>query len=915
MGGLASLMAKSLRREASKAITKDVPETAETGASKSVPKQLEMPLKASEEVPVGLDQRSLKDQYQESLDKLGDATSIAPTPPRMFGDPKYPFLNPILEQTGRKAEDVIAEGVGEYSDVAGKRFITNKRVSNSQINPYNGPGPKFKGTLSEDDITEEQIKNLAKQLRSEDVGLLKTNLLKKDKFTVVDDKTGGQLDSIGKEGDSYGIVTVAVSGVKNAPQYKKNRGMESDHIYGLHLNIEGDAALLTHKVKDVRASAKKGKEVYQQPSLKPTMVGDMRGRNIIGTIKVAGRKEHPLYDVIDVDAATFSDYGFNQGGLLNNNVVEFDASIFEDDTINMNEGGAVMPMEKQMELFEDGGEVDPVSGNGIPLGSTAKEVRDDQPAMLSEGEMVVPADVVRYFGVEFFMDLRDKAKIGYKKMEAMGQFGTEEGQTLPDDTLFNAGGPPFTIEDIEVIEDYEEEEEEPTEKKSIKAADGALIDDNAVVTDDDLTNTGNKVAFNLQNVQDLIGTNAFEYLKKFMPASVTEQASEEQQGALQNYANNLIANMVGGDSGSSTRGGSTVSSGGLDPETHVNTPGYGSVSQLMAAPTYENIQGLKSFASLADSYVGRAMLSGMGQLVSRAINPIGSVPIGGLVQGLAGMMERGMLGTNTIATSLQSLSDIPMVQANAANRAAISYENSFKDLDKEDRDMVQVVAALDSFNNMQGVDVMDDPNYSVSIDKDGNIHASHIGPLAANYTYSPHFGWQHTVAPKGLTAVPKSTLKDINQVIDQAKKDAALAASLTGSLRSEQEQKALGLGLTGPETDLSITGVPTISRALGYNPEDIPDETSAPNTGTGPDGGTNEGVEGSKSGISTPTMDAAEDVDPGMQDSNDSGGGGGTSGSDGGSTGSASDGYMARGGLIKRRNTRKKKKRRCLAGR
>ena len=128
-------------------------------------------------------------------------------------------------------------------------------------------------------------------------------------------------------------------------------------------------------------------------------------------------------------------------------------------------------LEKQMELFEEGGQVDPVSGNDVPLGSTEKEVRDDQPAMLSEGEMVVPADVVRYFGVEHFMKLRDEAKMGYKKMEAMGQFGTEEGQTLPDDTLFNAGGPPFTIEDIEVIEPDGVEEE----KDTLEANAGAFV--------------------------------------------------------------------------------------------------------------------------------------------------------------------------------------------------------------------------------------------------------------------------------------------------------------------------------------------------------------------------------------------------------------------------------------------------------
>ena len=45
-------------------------------------------------------------------------------------------------------------------------------------------------------------------------------------------------------------------------------------------------------------------------------------------------------------------------------------------------------LEEQMELFnegglkDEGGEVDPKSGNDVPIGSTKKEVRDDIPAML-----------------------------------------------------------------------------------------------------------------------------------------------------------------------------------------------------------------------------------------------------------------------------------------------------------------------------------------------------------------------------------------------------------------------------------------------------------------------------------------------------------------------------------------------------
>ena len=88
-------------------------------------------------------------------------------------------------------------------------------------------------------------------------------------------------------------------------------------------------------------------------------------------------------------------------------------------------------MDNQMKMFEDGGiaddgmDRDPVSGNDIPSGSLAKEVRDDIPAQLSEGEYVVPADVVRYFGVRVFEDMRMEAKMGLQKMEQNGRIGGE----------------------------------------------------------------------------------------------------------------------------------------------------------------------------------------------------------------------------------------------------------------------------------------------------------------------------------------------------------------------------------------------------------------------------------------------------------------------------------------------------------
>ena len=117
----------------------------------------------------------------------------------------------------------------------------------------------------------------------------------------------------------------------------------------------------------------------------------------------------------------------------------------------MNRGGVPTMQKKniesqQLELFggmkDQGGTKDPVSGNDVPVGSTKKEVRDDIPAQLSEGEFVLPADVVRYHGLEKIMGLRDQAKQGLNKMEAMGQMGNSDEATLPDDTPFmaQAGG-------------------------------------------------------------------------------------------------------------------------------------------------------------------------------------------------------------------------------------------------------------------------------------------------------------------------------------------------------------------------------------------------------------------------------------------------------------------------------------------
>ena len=83
-------------------------------------------------------------------------------------------------------------------------------------------------------------------------------------------------------------------------------------------------------------------------------------------------------------------------------------------------------------MLDEGGTVDPVSGNDVPTGSLQEEVRDDIDAKLSEGEFVFPADVVRYIGLDRLMELRQEAKQGLQKMDDMGQMGNADEAVMPD---------------------------------------------------------------------------------------------------------------------------------------------------------------------------------------------------------------------------------------------------------------------------------------------------------------------------------------------------------------------------------------------------------------------------------------------------------------------------------------------------
>ena len=148
--------------------------------------------------------------------------------------------------------------------------------------------------------------------------------------------------------------------------------------------------------------------------------------------------------------------------------------------LQLAKGGTTMNMNNQMEMFQDGGlkdeggSIDPVSGNDVPSGSTQEEVRDDIPAQLSEGEFVFPADVTRFIGLEKLMQIRDEAKAGLQRMEDMGQMGNSDEATIPD-------GVPFSMDDLD-MEDDDDGTVEMAQGGVINAATGTFVDNTSNIT-------------------------------------------------------------------------------------------------------------------------------------------------------------------------------------------------------------------------------------------------------------------------------------------------------------------------------------------------------------------------------------------------------------------------------------------------
>ena len=108
--------------------------------------------------------------------------------------------------------------------------------------------------------------------------------------------------------------------------------------------------------------------------------------------------------------------------------------------------------------------------NEVPFGSLEEEVADDIPVMLSEGEYVIPADVVRYWGLKHLEEMRMMAKCGLMSMQQDGRLHMVDEEGKPVETEAQSKPQIEVVEiDIQAMQDdmskEDDEEEEDMDKQ------------------------------------------------------------------------------------------------------------------------------------------------------------------------------------------------------------------------------------------------------------------------------------------------------------------------------------------------------------------------------------------------------------------------------------------------------------------
>jgi len=115
-------------------------------------------------------------------------------------------------------------------------------------------------------------------------------------------------------------------------------------------------------------------------------------------------------------------------------------TVGKDDLVNMSHGGLMCG-----DMEDD-----------LPIGASPENVADDIPAMLSQDEYVLPAHVVKWYGLMHIQQMQSEAEAGLMAMSMAGLIGGEDPDQMSEEELYEGS-------EADVTEDaYEGEIESAT---------------------------------------------------------------------------------------------------------------------------------------------------------------------------------------------------------------------------------------------------------------------------------------------------------------------------------------------------------------------------------------------------------------------------------------------------------------------
>lgn len=299
-------------------------------------------------------------------------------------------------------------------------------------------------------------------------------------------------------------------------------------------------------------------------------------------------------------------------------------------------------------MMDDGKDVDPVSGNDVPVGSLAEEVRDDVDAKLSPGEFVFPADVVRFIGLERLMQIRDQAKKGLMRMNDIGQMGNAEDVGEKANSTYEEDDD-FESNIDEVMKDVDREETSRQTEMAFNT--GGFVNQSYY----DLTKAPKNPALDIRYFKDSAGKDFY------MPFINGKPMKPMPNGATQTGGPAPNTDTTGGGGGNAGgaaagAGATTIIGGGITTGTSGASDTSGTATQQQQVSDAKNagassgISGVYTGSNLAD--FGKADM---------IYNPGGSGPSGEVtIQDLhSGINTSDVKLATSIASAIASAMGIP----------------------------------------------------------------------------------------------------------------------------------------------------------------------------------------------------------------------------------------------------------------